>query len=92
MGRVILRKREINNNMFFVKKGVVEVKFRKTFNEEEPENEEITEFIKLPKGSFFNISNAFLKKFSLFEFVVASDYADLLILNAPDAVLLAKKC
>ena len=30
-------------------------------------------FMKLHKGSYFNLSNAILKKFSLFEFVVTSE-------------------
>lgn len=43
--------------------------------------------MKLKKKSYFNISNAILKKFSLFEFVVSSEHADLLVINAADLVL-----
>jgi hypothetical protein len=48
-------------------------------------------FCKINKGGYFNLSNAILKKFSLFDFVVASESAEIYLLNGADLALLCKK-
>jgi hypothetical protein len=48
-------------------------------------------FAKISKGGYFNLSNAILKKFSLFDFVVTSESAEIYLLNAADLALLSRR-
>ncbi len=56
-----------------------------------PEQEKTIYFAKINAGGYFNLSSAMLKKFSMFEFVISSKKADMLILNAADLVLQSRK-
>lgn len=98
-GKVLIRKRERSDYIFFVLKGEVEVRFPYTAYDIEAANaspggnnfpdveENIFEFARINEGGYFNLSSALLKKFSIFEFSVSSKRADLIILNAADLVL-----
>jgi CRP-like cAMP-binding protein len=87
-GRIILRKRERSDFSFFVKSGEIDIIVRSDIKGNEECN---MHFMKINKGGYFNLSNSILKKFSLFDFEVSSDSAELLILNAADLALLSKK-
>jgi CRP-like cAMP-binding protein len=87
--RIIIRKRERSDLIYFVKKGEIKVVFP-TEMEDQPEQSTQILFTTINKGGYFNLSNAILKKFSLFEFIVASESAELYILNAADLALMSK--
>lgn len=48
-------------------------------------------FAKIEAGGYFNLSSALLKKFSLFEFRVHSDTANLYVLDGRDLISQSKK-
>ena len=48
-------------------------------------------FSNLNAGSYFNMSNALLRKFSIFGFKVSSPKCSIYKLNAADVVLFSKK-
>jgi len=89
----VLLPKERTENVFFLRRGTVDVFF---IREPLPEETNISAdqeecFVRLNKGSYFNLSNALLKKCSLFEFRVSSPNAEIFILSAPDIVLHSKK-
>lgn len=105
-GKILIRKREKSPFIFFVKKGEVEVRFPYTEydisvrieknGEESVKKEGLNKehnyfFAKINAGGYFNLSSSLLNKFSIFEFVVSSTKADLLLLSTEDLLSQAKK-